>query len=51
MYQEEATKSPVAMATTFFTGLLSGLVGLVYVTLGGIALLSIFGFLYALLAG
>ncbi len=49
MHDEHSAKSPVNMLITLFTGVLTGLVGVVYVALGGIALLSILGFLYALL--
>ena len=49
MYDEQAQRSPVNMLITLFTGVLTGLVGVVYLTLGGIALLAILGFIYALL--
>jgi hypothetical protein len=47
--QTDEHTSPVAWAIKILTGLLSGMVGLVYVTLGGIATLSIVGFIFALL--
>ena len=47
MYDEQSAKSPVNMLITLFTGVLTGLVGLVYLALGGIALLAILGFVYS----
>jgi len=49
MRNEQSEQTPVAMLIKGFTGLLTGLVGIVYLMLGGMAALAIFGFLYALL--
>jgi hypothetical protein len=48
MQNEQSERTPIAVLIKGFTGLLTGLVGIVYVTLGGIAALAIFGFLYSL---
>jgi hypothetical protein len=49
MQNDQSESTPVAMLIKGFTGLLTGFIGIVYLTLGGIAALAIFGFLYSLL--